>query len=799
MAEDDKKKVTSENGEPDPSTDPALLAEREEGEDEQDKQSGDSSGQERPGADPSIAAVHTGSRSSSEQTAAENEARVDLVGEQEIESEGEEEQRQSEEARQLQLDQVEQDLEETNVQGPEAGRGRSAAEGDLDIAGIEVGEAAQSAAQGGSDLPGAGGEQSLFAGLDQSEERAEEEVAANEEVAAEEEAEEKQAQSEAEDEDKNEGKAQDQSNDDQGQTQNQPATASSTEAPAGPSQDTSQSANTAPLSVELLDNTVDENADGAVVGKLNVIDLDAGDTFSFNVSDDRFEVVNGDLKLKEGVTLDHELIDQIDLEVTVTDSSGNVITQSFTVDVNDVNEAPTNLALDNASVDENADGAIVGTLTASDPDAGDSLSYTVSDARFEVVDGDLKLKDGVTLDHEEAASIDVTVTATDAGGLTTAESFTITVNDVNEAPTNLALDNASVDENADGAIVGTLTATDPDAGDSLSYTVSDARFEVVDGDLKLKDGVTLDHEEAASIDVTVTATDAGGLTTAESFTITVNDVNEPPVNEAPTDIELSNTTIEEDEEGVVIGTISVVDPDDTSFTYAVSDDRFEVVDGQLKLKDDVEVDDDDGPVSIDITATDPAGNSYTETFSLSVTDDDDDDDDDQDEDGDGNRGHGNDEDGYDNDNPGRSEKRAEGDEDTEGLTIDGTSGNNTLRGGEGDDTIDGGRGDDVLYGEGGDDVMVGGAGDDVMVGGGGDDLFMIGARDGTDLISGGEGTDTIQLSDSGDWTLILDDGSAVEAAGDGYMALSEESAGTIVFDDGTEVSFDGIEKISWGG
>ena len=70
---------------------------------------------------------------------------------------------------------------------------------------------------------------------------------------------------------------------------------------------------------------------------------------------------------------------------------------------------------------------------------------------------------------------------------------------MNEAPTDIALDNLSVDENADGATVGTLSTTDVDAGDTATYAVSDDRFEVVDGDLKLKDGVSLNHEEADSV------------------------------------------------------------------------------------------------------------------------------------------------------------------------------------------------------------------------------------------------------------------------------------------------------------
>ena len=45
--------------------------------------------------------------------------------------------------------------------------------------------------------------------------------------------------------------------------------------------------------------------------------------------------------------------------------------------------------------------------------------------------------------------------------------------------------------------------------DSHTFVVSDDRFEVADGQLRLKPGVSLDHEEAASVEVDVTATDAG--------------------------------------------------------------------------------------------------------------------------------------------------------------------------------------------------------------------------------------------------------------------------------------------------
>ena len=105
----------------------------------------------------------------------------------------------------------------------------------------------------------------------------------------------------------------------------------------------------------------------------------------------------------------------------------------------------------------------------------------------------------------------------------------------NHAPTDITLSAATVAEGKDGASVGKLTTTDPDAGDAHRYTVSDARFEVTaDGTLKLKAGLHLDYAAEKTIALTVTATDAGGLATQKTFTLSVqDDPNYPAPNPQP--------------------------------------------------------------------------------------------------------------------------------------------------------------------------------------------------------------------------------------------------------------------------
>ncbi|MEM6472004.1 MAG: LamG-like jellyroll fold domain-containing protein [Planctomycetota bacterium] len=375
--------------------------------------------------------------------------------------------------------------------------------------------------------------------------------------------------------------------------------------------------NEGPSDLALDGNTVAENDAGATVGTLSSFDPDAGDTVTYTVSDDRFEVVDGELRLAEGVELNHEEAASIEVTVTATDAAGDSTEETFEINVTDINEGPSDLVLDGNTVAENDVGATVGTLSSYDPDAGDTVTYTASDDRFEVVDGELRLAEGVELNHEEAASIEVTVIATDSAGASTEETFEINVADVNEGPSDLALDGNTVAENDAGATVGTLSSFDPDAGDSVTYTVSDDRFEVVDGELRLAEGVELNHEEAASIEVTVTATDGSGLETSEAFEINVADVNE-----GPTDLALDGNTVAESDAGATVGTLSSFDPDaGDTVAYTVSDDRFEVVEGELRLADGVELDHEEAAsLEVTVTATDSSGSETSETFEINVAD-----------------------------------------------------------------------------------------------------------------------------------------------------------------------------------
>ena len=382
---------------------------------------------------------------------------------------------------------------------------------------------------------------------------------------------------------------------------------------------------------------INESELGAVVGTLLTTDEDAGDTHTYTLSGtdaDLFEIVDGKLKLKDSIATNYENKSILNIEITATDQTGLSITQSIVITVNNVNEQPTQINLSHTSFDEATAGAIVGTLNTEDEDIDDTYIYTLSgtDADvFEIVNDQLKLKDSIEGNFEAKDTYTVTITSTDAGGLSLSHDFTITVNDVNEPVASISLGTSNygfVSEGVKGALIDSFITDDPDLNETRTYLLSgrDAHyFEVVDGQLKLKNDVALDYESLTDeyvedgnvykyLYAQVTVIDSAGFTAkSDIFYVFVENLNDTPSNISLTGNTISIGSSES------IGKISVTDEDDTNFTYAIDNESFEIVDNILRLKDGASILGEFGDsVIIEITATDSAGNSISESFNLNI-------------------------------------------------------------------------------------------------------------------------------------------------------------------------------------
>ena len=137
--------------------------------------------------------------------------------------------------------------------------------------------------------------------------------------------------------------------------------------------------------------------------------------------------------------------------------------------------------------------------------------------------------------------------------------------------------------------------------------------------------------------------------------------------------------------------------------------------------------------------------------------------------------------------------------------LHGRGGSDKLEGGEGDDTLYGDAGDDTLKGGEGDDLLSGGAGSDSAYGGEGADTYVADPFSGHDYFDGGEGgwTDAIDISAAANqdvdspWTIEVDGVQVDYDLAAGALDLNPEAEGSIVFNDGSEISFEGVERIEW--
>ena len=238
------------------------------------------------------------------------------------------------------------------------------------------------------------------------------------------------------------------------------------------------------------------------------------------------------------------------LVLTVSDGQGGTDSATFSFSITPVNDAPTDITLSSLSIDENSIGSVVGTISSSDVDST-SATYTLSgddSAFFEIsVNGELKLKDSVAADFEAKNTYEVTITATDSLNAAFSKTFSISVTDLNDAPTSISLESLFVDENIAGASFGSISVIDQDPNTSYTFTVTGDdkdSFEVVEGALKFKDSISADFESKNTYSVTLTATDNDGVSVSENLTLVIADGKDPEtISGAVVDGYVSGSTV----------------------------------------------------------------------------------------------------------------------------------------------------------------------------------------------------------------------------------------------------------------
>ncbi|XP_033734474.1 protocadherin Fat 2-like [Pecten maximus] len=294
--------------------------------------------------------------------------------------------------------------------------------------------------------------------------------------------------------------------------------------------------------------------------------------------------------------LNYELMKYFTLLIQTTDSGNTPLSYNDTIhiQVQDANDVPTDIVLSQKTIQENsAVGTVVGILDLVDEDS--SLAYTcavinLQTVPFKVENDSMLVTSSADLDYESSRVFTVEIQCTDEGKddtrLKISKAFVVNVTNINEPPIRIEMTNTEIEENnQEGQVVGEIKTTDPDSNKVKVTLVGggDSHAFSVDGDNTIVASKVLDFEEQAEYRITIRSTDEEGLWSEETFTVEVQDKNEPPSSV----ILGSNTVKENTGPDYTIGTLTTVDDDHgQTFQYAIAGNPTIATQGYFKIKGD---------------------------------------------------------------------------------------------------------------------------------------------------------------------------------------------------------------------
>jgi VCBS repeat-containing protein len=408
--------------------------------------------------------------------------------------------------------------------------------------------------------------------------------------------------------------------------------------------DANSTANAPPANLNVASSlqTSENQSVGTVVGQLTATDPDANATLTFTLvsgeNDNHLFSIDSNGTLKTAAVFNYESNSSHTIQAKVRDQYNLWIKENFTVQITNIiedldgdgtedhfdpdddndgfsdaveiaygsdpmdanstaNAAPTDLnTTSTLQVSENQSaGTVVGQLTATDPDANATLTFTLVDGSNDndlfTIETNGTLRSASVFDFESNSSYTIRVKVRDQYNLSIKENFTVQITNIiedldgdgtedhfdpdddgdgfpdvtelvagtdprnpaslpNRPPSTLDLNSSSILESLPvGSVVGTLSATDPDANSTLTFSLVDGNGSdynqnfSIDTNGTLLTTTVLDYESnVTAYHVRVRVTDEFNATLESNFTISLLDALPPFVRTLET-IESTNQEV----------------------------------------------------------------------------------------------------------------------------------------------------------------------------------------------------------------------------------------------------------------
>ncbi|EGQ8451454.1 tandem-95 repeat protein [Vibrio parahaemolyticus] len=312
-----------------------------------------------------------------------------------------------------------------------------------------------------------------------------------------------------------------------------------------------------------------------------------------------------------------------DAEITYTVTDGQLTDEAkVTVTVTPVNDSP--VAVDDTTSIQEDTAVTIDVLTNDTDVDGDKLSIESASVpkeqgTVEVVDGKLVFTPAENFNGDA----EITYTVTD-GELTDEAKVTVTVNPVNDVPTIKveAVESITEDAVSTDTVVATLTVRDTDTPeDQLTVSLennSNGYFVLVGNEVKLTQAAVnaVNNDELNLKDLTISASVSDGVnpTASDSDSLVVNRVNDAPTVENA----IADQVLSEDFDAYTIDLNEVFKDSDSALNFSVSGNnsiQISIVNGVATITPTADW---NGKETITFTATDPSGESVSQTVNFTV-------------------------------------------------------------------------------------------------------------------------------------------------------------------------------------
>ncbi|MDF4788744.1 tandem-95 repeat protein [Vibrio parahaemolyticus] len=317
------------------------------------------------------------------------------------------------------------------------------------------------------------------------------------------------------------------------------------------------------------------------------------------------ENFNGEATISYIVT-DGDLTDEAKVSVTVTPVNDSPVAVDDTTSI----QEDTAVTIDVLTNDTDVDG---------DKLSIESASVPKEQGTVEVVDGKLVFTPAENFNGQA----EITYTVTD-GQLTDEAKVTVTVNPVNDAPTIKvdAVESITEDAVSTDTVVATLTVRDTDTPeDQLTVSLennSNGYFVLVGNEVKLTQaGVdAVNNDELNLKDLTISASVSDGVnpTASDSDSLIVNRVNDAPTVENA----IADQVLSEDFASYTIDLNDAFKDSDSALNFSVSGNSNVLVSIENGIATISPTADWNGSETLTFTATDPSGESVSQTVNFTV-------------------------------------------------------------------------------------------------------------------------------------------------------------------------------------